>query len=426
MRRALVRILLAVSSIVVVSTSAHSGQAQWPALRGPNHNGLVHQGNPPIEWSETENIRWKTAIPGAGHASPVLWGDYLYVQTAVEVPVDSSLGSAKYQYKLLAVHRDHGEIAWQQTVREAVPVEGSHHQTATFASNSGITDGERLYAFFGSQGLYCLDFEGDLKWEKDLGDMTTRNSFGEGSSPAIHGNTLVINWDHEGESFIVALDKRSGDELWRQERDEPTSWSTPLIVEFAGKRQVIVSASGKTRSYDLKTGEVIWECAGLGTNVIPTPLYRDGVVYVASGHRSPAMQAIQLDRAKGDITGSDAVLWSIAQNTPYVASPLLYGDRLFLTKNRNAILSCYNPATGEIVYGPERLPGIGDIYSSLVGVDDRIYIADLDGATLVIRNSSAFEPLATNVLDEGTAASLILAGDAIYLRGYRHLYCIAE
>jgi outer membrane protein assembly factor BamB len=355
----------------------------------------------------------------------VLWGDYLYVQTAVDVAIDDSLANRKYQYKLLAVHRSSGEITWQKTVREAVPAEDSHHQTATFASNTGITDGEHLYAFFGSQGLYCFDFDGNLKWEQDFGDMRTRHSFGEGSSPAIHGNTLVINWDHEGDSFIVALDKRSGKELWRKERDEPTSWSTPLIVESAGKQQVIVSASGKTRSYDLKTGDVIWECSGLGANVIPTPLFRDGVIYVASGHRSPAMQAIRLDKAKGDITGTDAVLWSIDRNTPYVASPLLYGDRLFLTKNREAILSCYNPVTGEIVYGPERLAGMGSVYSSLVGVDNRIYISDLDGATMVIRNSSKFEPMATNVLDEGTAASVIVAGDVIYLRGHQHLYCIA-
>ncbi len=421
----MMRNLLAISFIVIISASVQAEQAQWPSLRGPNYDGLVHQGNPPVEWSETKNVRWKTAIPGAGHASPVLWGDYLYVQTAVEVPVDGLFGDPQYQYKLLAVHRNSGKIAWEKTVRQALPIEDSHHRTATFASNTGITDGEHLYAFFGSQGLYCFDFEGSLKWEKDLGDMTTRNSFGEGSSLALQGTTLVINWDHEGDSFIVALDKRSGKKLWRHERNEPTSWSTPLIVEFDGTYQVIVSASGKTRSYDLTTGEVIWECSGLGTNVVPTPLFRDGVVYVASGHRSPAMQAIQLDKAKGDITGSDAVLWTIDQNTPYVSSPLLYGDRLFMIKNRNAILSCYDPSTGAIVYGPERLEGMGSIFSSLVGVDNRIYISDLDGSTLVVKNSSKFETLATNVLDEGTAASLIVARDAIYLRGTQHLYCIA-
>lgn len=416
---------LVLLAILAFSGSVFSEQAQWPALRGPNHNGLVHQGSPPIEWSEKENIRWKTAIPGAGHASPVLWGDHLYVQTAVKVPIDGFFGDPKYQFRLLAIHRNSGEIAWEKTVREALPFEDSHHGTATFASNTGITDGEHLYAYFGSQGLYCFDFLGNLKWKRDFGDMTTRNSFGEGSSPAIQGTTLVVNWDHEGDSFIVALDTRSGEEIWRRERDEPTSWSTPLIVEFDEKHQVIVSASRKTRSYDLETGDLIWECSGLGTNVILTPLYRDGVVFVASGHRSPAMQAIQLAKAKGDISGSDAVLWTIDQNTPYVSSPLLYGDRLFLTKNRNAILSCYNPSTGEIMYGPERLAGMGPIYSSLVGVDNRIYISDLDGSTLVIKNSSKLEVLATNVLDDGTAASLIIAGDVIFLRGHQHLYCIA-
>ena len=188
---------------------------------------------------------------------------------------------------------------------------------------------------------------------------------------------------------------------------------------------MIVSASNKTRSYDLTTGAVIWECAGLGTNVIPTPRYRDGVVYVASGHRSPAMQAIRLDKATGDITGSDAIVWSTDKNTPYVASPVLYSDRLYMTKGRDAILSCFAPATGEAIYGPQRLEDMGMVYASLVGNKDRIYISDLDGSTLVVKNSARFEPLATNVLDEGTAASLIVAGDVIYLRGHQHLYCIA-
>ncbi len=416
------RALLTILSIAVLLTPVYSEQAQWPTLRGPNLNGLVDKGNPPVEWSEDKNIRWKTAIPGTGHASPILWGDYLYVQTAVAGETDSD---PEYQYKLLAIHRNTGKVAWEKILREAPPVEETHHRTASFASNSGITDGEHLYAYFGSQGLYCLDFEGNVKWEKDLGDMTTRNSFGEGSSPAIQGNTLVVNWDHEKDSFIVALDKHSGKELWRQSRNEPSSWSTPLIVEFASKHQVIVSASNKTRSYDLTTGAVIWECAGLGTNVIPTPLYRDGVVYVASGHRSPAMQAVRLDKATGDITGSEAIVWSTDKNTPYVASPVLYSDRLYMTKGRDAILSCFAPATGEAIYGPQRLEDMGMVYASLVGNKDRIYISDLDGSTLVVKNSARFEPLATNVLDEGTAASLIVAGDVIYLRGHQHLYCIA-
>ena len=405
----------------------------WPHWRGPNGNGLVDQGDPPLEWDETRNIRWKVKIPGKGHATPLVWGDRIFVQTAVQTEKaveDTNSGRRSsppylFQYSVLALDRRKGQVLWERTVREAHPHEGMH-PTASFASTSGTTDGEHLYAYFGSQGLYCLDLDGNLKWEKDLGEARIRNSFGEGSSPTIYGNTLLINWDHEGDSFIVALDKLTGKELWRNERDEVTSWSTPLVVEHEGKPQVIVSASKRTRSYDLATGKLIWECAGLGTNVIPMPVHANGVVYVTSGHRNPAMQAILLDKARGDITDSDAVLWSIHQDTPYVSSPILYGDRLYFLKNRNAILSCYDAKTGEVLYGPQRLEGMKQAYASLVGVKDRVYISGLEGTTLVIKNGSEYEVLASNKIDEPIAASPVVVDNELYLRGHEHLYCIAE
>jgi outer membrane protein assembly factor BamB len=400
--------------------------SQWPRWRGPNENGLV-DGNPPVEWSESKNVKWKTAIPGLGHATPILWNDRIYVQSAEQVSEGGLLTDAVYRFKLMAIDRKTGTIVWDKTLRESHPAEDSHHNTTTYASTSGLTDGEHLYAFFGSLGLYCLDFEGNVKWDKDLGDMRTKNSFGEGTSPTIHGNTLVVNWDHEGDSFIVAMDKRTGKELWRTDRDEITSWATPLVVEHKGVNQVIVPASGKTRSYDLATGKEIWECAGLGSNVIPTALHKDGIVYVMSGHRAPAMQAISLDKAKGDIAGTDAVLWSLSQNTPYVASPLLSGDRLYLMKGRNSILSCYNAKTGEPIYGPERLPaGVGHVYASLAGTDDHFYIPGLDGTTMVVKNSAEYEVLGANELDQGIAASPMISGGDLFLRTYTHLYCIAE
>jgi outer membrane protein assembly factor BamB len=405
-------------ALLLVAPVLVDGASEWPAWRGPNLNGLVPDANPPIEWSETSNIRWKSEIPGLGLATPVVWGDRIYVQTAVRV--DSML----HQYKLLALDRQSGEVVWERTARQAAPNEERHHPTASRASTSGITDGEHVYAYFGSQGLFCYDLEGNLKWEKDLGDMQTAHMFGEGGGAALHGNTLLINWDHEGDSFIVAMDKGSGKELWRKTRKEGTSWSTPFVVEHDGRHQVIVSASGKTRSYDLKTGEVIWECAGLGSNVIPTPLHQDGVVYVTSGHRRPAMQAILLDKAKGDITGTDAVVWSLDRDTPYVSSPLLTEGRLYFVKNRNAVLSCYDAASGKALYGPMRLEGFGSVYASLVGAGDRIYISDLDGNTLVIRNSSEFEVLATNKLEDGFGSSPMIIGDELYLRGQKYLYRI--
>ena len=405
-------------------TLSNPTDANWPRWRGPNDNGLV-EGNPPVEWSETKNIKWKVAIPGLGHATPIVWGNRIYVQTAEQTGEEGLLSDATYRMKLLALDRKSGETLWEKTVYEGPPA-GDMHDTNSQASTSGLTDGGHIYAYFGSYGIHCFDLDGKAKWTKDLGDMNTFMSFGEGSAPAVHGNTLIVNWDHEGDSFIVALDKRTGKELWRQIRDEGTSWSTPLVVSYGGGNQVIITATNKTRSYDLQSGKQVWECAGLGRNVIPMPIHKDGVVYVSSGYRHPAMQAIQLSKAKGDITGSDAILWSITENTPYVSSPLLTNGRLYFVKSRNSILSCYDAKTGEIIFGPERLEGMGNIYASLVGVKNRIYISDLDGNTLVIKNGPTLETLALNALDNGIAASPVIVGDDLYIRSHRHLYRIAK
>ena len=336
--------------------------AYWPQWRGPDANGIAPCGNPPIQWSEDSNIRWKLAVPGKGHATPIIWKDLVFISTAVplgdpiveveeeEEPSDES-GRRRWmrgvkpdrvlQFKVMAIQRKNGEIRWERTLREIKPHEGTHTD-ATWASTSSITDGEHLYAYFGSQGIYCLDLEGNLKWEKDLGDMTIRAGFGEGSSPALHGNTLVLNWDHEGPSFIVALDKRTGEELWRNPRDERTSWSTPLIVAVDGRPQVIVNATNRIVAYDLESGDTVWENSGMTVNVIPTPVYAGGVVYLASGFRGAALQAIRLKGAKGNLAGTDAVLWSYDEDTPYVPSPLLYGNNLYFFKGNKGILTNFD------------------------------------------------------------------------------------
>ena len=241
---------------ILVQAKHHAAKEtqNWPHLRGPNANGLVDKGNPPVEWSEDTNIRWKVKIPGTGHATPIVWGDKIFVQTAVKTDQTvevAQTGRKKlpthiYQFKLLALDRKSGDVVWEKTVREALPHEGTH-KTANYAATSGVTDGEHLYAFYGSWGLYCFDFDGNLKWDKDFGDMRVAGTFGEGSSPTIHGNTLIINWDHQGASFIVALDKRTGEEIWRTARPERTTWTTPIVVEHKGTQQIIVGASGKTR-----------------------------------------------------------------------------------------------------------------------------------------------------------------------------------
>ena len=289
-----------------------------------------------------------------------------------------------------------------------------------------MTDGEHLIVFFGSRGLYCLDMDGELQWETDLGDMESLHAHGEGSSPALHRDTLIVNWDHEGQSFVVAFDKRTGEQRWKVARDEVSSWSTPLVVEHGGKAQVIISATKRVRGYDLATGDVIWECAGLSSNVVASPVAADGMVYAGSSYDFQAMLAIRLDGAKGDITGTQNVVWTLDRLTPYVPSPLLYGQTLYFIRHNQAMLSCLNAKTGQTRIDPFRLGGIRNVFASPVGAADRIYITDRSGTTLVLSHAITPEALALNRLNDSFSASPALVDNELYLRGEQNLYCIVE
>ena len=306
-----------------------------------------------------------------------------------------------------------------------MPHEGGHY-TASLASHSSVTDGEHLFAFFGSQGLYCLTLDGKLVWEKDLGKMQTRHGHGEGSSPALYGNTLVINWDHQGDSFAIALDKKTGQQIWRIERDEITSWATPIIVDMESKAQVIISGTNRVRGYDLNTGKVIWECGGLSRNAIASPVAGNGMVYVASSYDTQALLAIRLEGAQGDITETDQVVWTRWRGTPYVPSPLLYGESLYFLRHYQGVLARVDAKTGEEHGGPFRLDGIRNVYASPVGAANRVYITDRDGTTLVISHDETPQVLALNHLDDSFSASAAIVGREIFLRGEKYLYCIAE
>lgn len=442
MRRFMIGACLFALPLLFAWSSPPQDEAEkfWPQWRGPLASGIATHGNPPIDWSEQKNIRWKVNIPGRGSSSPIVWGNMIFVTSAV--PVDES-GSNQPQanarqnrrsrsvesdqplkFTLFAINRQDGSMLWQQVARVQKPHD-STHPTGTWASNSPITDGERVYAYYGSYGLYCYDLKGKLLWDIDLGDMRTRGSFGEGSSPSLVDDKIIVNWDHEEQSFIVALDKKTGKELWREQRDEVTSWSTPLIVRYAGKTQVIVNATGKTRSYNPDNGEVIWECDGMTLNTIPSPVFENGVVYITSGFRGNKLQAIDLSKARGDISGTDAVLWEHDRDTPYVPSPLLYGNNLYFLKNNNGILSNFDVRTGKPNYTQQRLDGIQGVYASPVAAQDRVYLTGRNGVVNVIRNSSTFELLATNQLDDNFDASPAIVGNEMFLRG-QNLYCIAE
>lgn len=411
----------------------------WMQWRGPLANGVAPHADPPIEWSETKNIRWKVALPGKGHSSPIVFGDRVIVMAAVPVGEaqkavhDSAPGvhdsvpvTHRHQYFVLALSRKDGSILWRTLVREEWPHEGGH-TTGSPVSNSPTSDGQLIFAFFGSRGLYCLDLDGKVKWQKDLGKMQTLHAHGEGSSPVLHGDTLIVNWDHEGGSFLYAFDKHTGHERWKVARDEKTSWSTPLLIESEGKSQVVVSATKRVRGYDLATGTQLWECAGLTDNVVASPVFHDGILIAGNSYHRQAMLAIRLAGAKGDVTDTPNVVWKMNRLTPYVSSPLLYGDTLYHLRHNQNVLVRLDPATGEFRGDPLRIEGIKDyIFSSPVGAAGRLYITGRDGATAVLRRVGDNSPMAVNHLDDSFSASPALANKELYLRGEGFLYCIAQ
>ncbi len=448
--------VMACGLFVVTLDAADAAKAlpngSWPSFRGPAGTGVAPDGDPPSEWSETKNLRWKVPIPGEGHATPIIWKDRIYLLTAIKVeaspeavaparqetpaqpppqtgpPPERPRPTIVHQFAVIALDRATGQTVWTTVVAEELPHEPGH-ETASQASASPVTDGERLYAFFGSRGLFCLDMEGAVKWKKDLGDMRTRNEFGEGASPALHGDTLLVNWDHEGEDFIVALDKRTGDERWRVSRDEPTSWSTPVVLadplpDDPGRALVVVSATNRVRAYDVKSGTEVWSVAGLGANCIPTPVAANDLLFVMSGYRNPAALAIRFPGAKGDITGTDRIVWKLDRGTSYVSSPLLYDGRLYFLDRLSAVMHSHELATGKPYFTEQRLEGLGNVYGSLAGASGRIYVVDRAGKGAVLRHGETFQVIGTGALDDQFDASPVIAGDALYLRGHKHFYCI--
>lgn len=425
-------ILLAASMLAESDSEAERFWGQW---RGPYATGVSQNADPPLEWSETKNIRWKVEIPGRGSASPVVWGDRIFLLTAVPVGAAGADAHAPrggiqprgmHRFIVLAIDRRTGKTIWERVARQEAPHEATHQDNGTWASSSAIADGQRIFAFFESRGLYAYDMDGTLLWEKDLGDKHMRNQFGEGSTPALHGNRLVIVWDHiAGPSFIVVLDKLTGQEIWRASRDEIDTWATPLVVEHEGRPQVVVPGMKRLRSYDLETGKIVWESAGLTMNPIPSPVAGDGMVFATSGFQGNNLKAVRLAEARGDITGTSAIAWTLDRDTPYVPSPLLYDGILYILKTNNGILSAFDARTGKPHYQLQRLDGVPNVFASPVGARGRVYLPGREGTTLVIRNGPVYEVLAKNTLDDGFDASPALVDKEMFLRGYRYLYSIA-
>jgi outer membrane protein assembly factor BamB len=411
----------------------------WHQWRGPLANGSAPHGKPPVKWDKNTNIKWKAELPGPGSATPIVWGNLVFVVTAVDTGREAASAdipkanahfdkktqppTTYHQFIVLALDRQTGAVRWKQVAAEAVPHEG-HHDTHSYAAYSPTTDGKFLYVSFGTFGLFCYDLDGKLQWKRtDLPRLETRLGWGEGGSLVVHGDALIVSRDQEGPSCLYVLDKRSGETRWKAERDELTTWNTPLVVDYKGRTQIIVTATKFIRSYDLADGRVLWQCGGLTVNCIPSSVRFEDSVICMSGYKGAAAFRIPLD-ATGDVSGSDKLIWSYKRGTPYVPSPLLVGDRLYFTQTNEPLLTCLNAKTGEIIVDRERLRALRILYASPVEAAGRIYVTDREGTTMVLQHGEKLNVLSVNRLDEPIDASPAVAGKQLFLRGTKHVYCI--
>ncbi len=441
-----IRPLLIIAATVLALALAPVGRADtgnWPNWRGPLATGIAPDGDPPIAWSETKNIRWKVTLIGDGsNSTPIIWADRLYYQTAVKTDElgpqaaqssDEDSGRRRfggsppkhiYQFNLVCRNRLTGALLWSKTVAETLPLEG-HHRDHGFVSFSPMTDGQKLWANFGSQGLHCFDLDGHSLWQAELGPYNMRAQFGEGGSLALADDLIIVVKDHEGQSYIAAFNKDTGERIWQEDRDEASNWTTPLVIDVSGRKQAVVNGRNHVYSYDTQTGDIVWECTGQTLNVIPTPVRAGDLIYCASGFRGNKLQAIKLGQT-GNLNGTPAIAWELDKDTPYVPSPLVYENRLYLCSGNKETVSCTNAETGEPYYTRQNLPELKGVYASPIGVAGRVYFVGRNGATCVLKNSDSFEVLAVNKLDDAIDCSPVVVGDRLYLKGKKSLYCIAS
>ncbi len=405
--------------LFTLSLCASAIAENWSHWRGPDGNGST-QANPPVSWSESQNIKWKVAVDGAGSGSPVVWNNQVFITTSVPTPNEP----AKLQFQVHCYERQSGQLKWKKTAIEAIPHQETHN-TNTHASASPCTDGEHVYAHFGSRGLFCYTMDGTLKWERQFGKMQTRNGFGEGSSPTIADDLIIVPWDHEGPSSIFALNKRTGEIVWETKRDEPTCWATPLIVNSPTGKQVIMNGQNFARSYDLKTGKELWRCDGQTERPCASAVWLNDLVFIGSGFRGSYLGAFRLN-GQGNIEGTSSVAWTLDRDTPDVASPALANGRLYFYKGKSGQLSCVDAVTGKPHYQAARIPRMSNTYASPVIAGGHVYLTDRSGTIVVIQEGDALKVVATNVLEEGVDATPAIVDNEIFIRSAKHLYCIAQ
>jgi outer membrane protein assembly factor BamB len=421
------------------SDSDHIGN--WPQWRGPARNGVSHETDLPLEWSVSSNlnIKWKTPIEGRGHSSPVVWGDRIFLTTDIEGDVvpgaaaprhvrggetyvhpASQSADRRHTLKVIALDAASGEVAWSRTAHDGT-VFDNRHRVNTYASPTAVTDGERVYVYFGSQGVFAYTFEGALAWKVDLGKILTWGH-GHGMSPLLYRSSVILQVDQdEGEnSFLVALDGATGKELWRTARRARINYSSPILVEANGRSHVVTTSYDAVVAYDPDTGAELWRSDGFLGNAVPTPVANGEIVFAVSGYPDKLTRAVRVPRGE---EATAELLWEYRKGTGYVPSPLLYEGLLYLVSDKG-VLTCLEPETGRIVYEGGRLPIPTFVKASPIAWGGHILLAGEDGDFFVLRAGPKHEILAHNDIGESVIASPAIAGGRIYIRGERHLFAV--
>jgi outer membrane protein assembly factor BamB len=434
-------VVQAVFGGVVVRGADPAVDQRWAGWRGPGGQGIAGATGLPTEWSETKNVAWKTPIPGKGHSSPVVWGDRIFLTTAIDGDVvpgakavphldegkefvhpDAIGADRKHRFEVLAIDARTGKVLWERVAFEGTPYDSAHRK-ASFASPTAVTDGQRVYAFFGSEGLYAYDFLGKLLWKAAMPGIANMG-VGYGTSPVLHQGLLIVQCDEDSgdKSFIAAYDAKTGKEAWRVARKVQVGWATPVIVRAGERDELVTSGTEWLIAYDPMTGNELWRSKGLLSNAVPSPVVGKDVVVLTSGYPSKKAIAIK-PGGSGDITGSDHVLWTYEKGTAYVPSPILYGDFVYLVTDKG-LMTCLDAKTGAVKYEGARPPVAASFMASPVAFDGKILLSSEDGDTFVIKAGTAHEVLRTNSLGEPISASPAIANGRIYIRGEKSLFAI--
>lgn len=428
--------------IATCFSSTALSQTNWPQWRGLNASGVSSETGLPTDWDGSKNIRWKAAIPGRGHSSPIVWGNKIFLTTSIEGPVvpgaeavrhmhkgqeyrhpDSVGADHSYTLKLLCVDLDSGKILWDKTVYEGT-VYDNRHKKNTYASATPVTDGKFVYISFEAEGIYCYDFDGKRIWKTSVGKIA-KGGMGPGTSPVLYENLLILQADQEyGEgSFIAAVDKKNGKEVWRVERDQRRSWATPLLIKTSQRTELVTSGPNKIISYDPATGRELWRAPGVISNPIPSPVTGQGLVFVTAGSDAKRAFAIRLG-GSGDLEGTTNVVWSYEKGTAYVPSPILYNEYLYLITDAGAI-TCLEAATGKVIY-QTRIPMAASFTASPVAFEGKIMFVSEDGDSFILKAGPVPEILNANGLGEPVYASPAIVAGRILIRGQSNLYCIGK